>query len=98
MPRSFLVKKKKTKCKDESTSSCDAGGQIVVGLEVDAEGTSSVDREETGTTPVAGLQNNAGNIAHGDQRQELQKPPSVQLLPFSGQYTAAYTAGLCNVD
>jgi len=102
MPRSFLVKKK-TKCKDERTPSCDADDQEVTSEDVVVEDTSSnnsMTPSTAGTTSVAVRQSNDENIAEsgqmcptsvtvaGDQQRELQMPPTVHLFPLTGQYTA----------
>ena len=85
------------KCKNEGTPSCDADGQVVSSEDAVVEVTRSQTPTTIGTTLVAGLQNNADNIANqtgktdrvnmavaSDRQRELEMLPAVHWLSLTG--------------
>jgi len=97
MPRSFLVKKKMTKCKDEKTPS--DGEDEVRADAVVQDSKDSVPATTTSASAV--LQNVAETIAgearplhsadSADHQTRLQMSPADHLLSFAGEYATYFT-------
>jgi len=97
MPRSFLVKKKTTKCKDEKAPS-DGEDEV----RADAVVQDSKDSVPATTTSASAVLQNVAETTAGearplhsadsaDHQTRLQMSPADHLLSFAGEYATYFT-------